>query len=182
MKTYIKIPYKPAPSDPDWIIKKFRGQSLIGEEIEDYMKWKHEKKLQNFKRNIKGVHQGTLLKVHNETVKKKVVCEIGGGCSGWNKDVYNGVFGQCGLIDPFIIWNKHVKMKDYEESLAMFMELFDYGTFESPKGENVTFEMNCYWQAKYGLFLCFGGFVQWGTINFDGNLIEMHEKPRELHR
>jgi len=40
-------------------------------------------------------------------------------------------------MDPFYIWNKHVRMKDYEESLKMFMELFDYAVFEQPKGENV---------------------------------------------
>lgn len=114
--------------------------------------------------------------------KKKVECEIGSGCAGWNKEVYNGVFGRCGLMDPFIIWNKHVKMKDYEESLNMFMELFDYAIFEQPKGERVQFEMNCYWQSKYGLFTCYDMWVKWGTVNFDGSLIEMHEKPRDLHR
>lgn len=48
-------------------------------------------------------------------------------------------------MDPFIIWNKHVKMNEFEESLGIFMELFDYAVFESPKGENVKFDMNCYW-------------------------------------
>lgn len=85
-------------------------------------------------------------------------------------------------MDPFIIWNKHVKMKDYEESLNEFMELFDYATFEQPKGDGVQFEMNCYWQAKYGFFTCYDMWVKWGTVNFDSSLIEMHEKPRDLHR
>ena len=40
-------------------------------------------------------------------------------------------------MDPFIIWNKHVKMKDFDESLNMFMELYDLAVFEQPKGENV---------------------------------------------
>ena len=70
---------------------------------------------------------------------------MGSGCEGWNKEVYNGVFGRCGLMDPFIIWNQHVKMKDYEESLATFMELFDFAVFEQPKGDGAQFEMNCYW-------------------------------------
>ena len=48
-------------------------------------------------------------------------------------------------MDPFIIWNKHVKMKDYEESLVIFMELFDYDVFEQPKGPGARRHINCYW-------------------------------------
>jgi len=146
------------------------------------MKWKHEFKLSKFKKVLKGVHEGTLIKVHQETMKKKVQCEIGSGCMGWNKEVYNGFFGRCGLMDPFIIWNKHVKMKDYEDSLEMFMELFDFDTFEQPKGDKVQFGINTYWQAKYGFFTCHGMWLNWGNVNFDGSLIEMHEKPKDLHR
>ena len=73
-------------------------------------------------------------------------------------------------------------MKEYEDSLSMFMELFDYATFENPKGSNVQFEMNCYWQAKYGLFTCYDSWGKWGLIKFNANLIERWEKPRDLHR
>lgn len=45
MKTYIKLPSKLPPEDPEWMLKKFRGESLQAIEIEDYMKWKHEFKL-----------------------------------------------------------------------------------------------------------------------------------------
>ena len=169
-------------SDPEWMLKKFRGNNLAADEIEEYMKWKHQFKLDRFKKSIKGVHQGTLLKVHQEINTKKVACELGAGCSGWNKEVYNGFFARCGLMDPFIVWNQHVKMKDYEESLAQFMDLFDYATFEQPKVPNGQFEMNCYWQAKYGFFTCYDMWVKWGLVNFDGALIEMHEKPRDLHK
>lgn len=64
MRTFVKLPSKLPEPDPEWIIKKFRGQSLKGDEIEDYMKWKHEKRLARFKKNFKGVHAGTLIKVH----------------------------------------------------------------------------------------------------------------------
>lgn len=70
---------------------------------------------------------------------------MGAGCAGWNKEVYNGFFARCGLMDPFIIWNKHVKQKEYDESLEMFMELFDYEIFEMPKGANAQKDMNMYW-------------------------------------
>lgn len=85
-------------------------------------------------------------------------------------------------MDPFIIWNKHVKMKDFNEPLDMFMQLFDYAIFEQPTGENVQFFMNCYWQSKYGFFTCYDMWVKWGIIHFDGNLIEKWERPKELHR
>ena len=135
MCTYVKLPRKLPPKDPDWMIKRFRGEPLQAEEIEDYMKWKHEFKLSRFKLILKGVHTGTLVKVHQETTKRKVECEVGAGCEGWNKEVYDGIiFGRCRHQDPFYIWNKHVKMKDYEDSLNIFMELFDFAVFEQPKG------------------------------------------------
>ena len=182
MRTYLKIPHKMPDPDPEWILKKYRREQLSADEIEDYMKWRHAFKLARFKRFIKGVHQGTMIKVYKETAYKKVQCEVGSGCSGWNKEVYNGVFGRCGLMDPFIIWNQHVKMKDYENSLKQFMELFEYDVFEPPKGDNVQYEMNCYWQSKYGFFTCHGMNHRWGSVNFDGTLIEMHEKPKDLHK
>lgn len=42
--------------------------------------------------------------------------------------------------------------------------------------------MNCYWQSKYGFFTCYDMWVKWGTVNFDGSLIEKFEKPKDLHR
>ena len=78
---------------------------MYADEIEEYMKWKHALKLRRFKQIIKGVHEGTLIKVHRETAYKKAQCEVGAGCAGWNKEVYDGYFGRCGLMDPFYIWN-----------------------------------------------------------------------------
>lgn len=129
-RTWLKLPSRLPDPDPEWILKKMRREKLDSEEIEEYMKWKHAFKLKKFRKMIKGVHEGTLIKVHREVAYKKVQCEVGSGCEGWNKEVYSGVFGQCGPMDPFYIWNKHVKMKDFNEPLDMFMELFDYATFE----------------------------------------------------
>ena len=181
-RTWVRLPSRLPKPDPEWMLKKFRRDILTAEEIEDYMKWKHAFKMQKFKKHIKGVHEGTLIKVHQETAYKKIQCEVGSGCEGWNKDVYSGYFGNCGPMDPFIIWSKHVKMKDFNEPLDMFMELFDYAIFETPRFEGVQFFMNCYWQSKYGFFTCYDMWVKWGTVNFDGNLIEKFEKPRDLHR
>ena len=67
MKTYVKLPSRLPPEDPEWILKKFRGEQLYADEIENYMKWRHEFRLKKFKKILKGVHQGTLEKVHFET-------------------------------------------------------------------------------------------------------------------
>lgn len=75
---------------------------------------------------------GDLLKVHEDTKTKKARCEAGNGCSGWNKDVYDGYFDRCGLMDPFEIWKRHVKQKDYDESLDTYMDLYDFAIFEKP--------------------------------------------------
>ena len=133
------------------MVKRFDREPLNSEEIEEYMKWKHENKLARYAKMIKGVHMGSLIRVTEEVIKKKAVCEIG-SCMGWNKDVYDGIFGQCGKMDPFWCWDKHVKQKEFDESLDVFLELFDYDTFEQPKGDGAQYHMNCFWQAKYAMF------------------------------
>lgn len=40
MKTYVMIPHKLPDVDPIWIIKKFKGQMLNADEIDEYMVWK----------------------------------------------------------------------------------------------------------------------------------------------
>jgi len=56
MRTFVRLPSKLPKTDPDWMLKKFRGESLLSDEIEEYMKWKHQFKLSRFKKMIKGVH------------------------------------------------------------------------------------------------------------------------------
>ena len=85
-------------------------------------------------------------------------------------------------MDPFIIWKKHVKTSDYDEALNMYMELFDLAVFEQPKGVGAQRFLNQYWQAKYGFFTCYDMWVKWGIVNYDAALIEMWEKPKDLHR
>ena len=72
MKTFVRLPSRLPQKDPEWMIKGFRRESLLSEEIEDYMKWKHEFKLSRFAKIIKGVHIGTLIKVNHEVASKKV--------------------------------------------------------------------------------------------------------------
>ena len=64
-------------------------------------------------------------------------CQIHCGTAGWTKDVYDGIFGGCGPQDPFEIWRKHLKMKDYDEWIDRFMDQYDVPTFVRPKGEKV---------------------------------------------
>ena len=42
MRTYVKLPSKLPLPDPEWLQKKMRGDSLNADEIEAFMKWKHE--------------------------------------------------------------------------------------------------------------------------------------------
>ena len=41
LKTELRIPFKPAPVDPEFIIKKHEGSPLTEKEARDYFKWKH---------------------------------------------------------------------------------------------------------------------------------------------
>lgn len=89
---------------------------------------------------------GTFEKVHKETLTKKIACETGAGCVGWDLECYSGIFGRCGPMDPFIIWKQHVKESDYDESLDLFMDLFGCDTFDNPfgGGAEVSFVLNCF--------------------------------------
>jgi len=42
MKTYLLIPYEPAPEDPKWLTKKKAGKKLNPLEIELYSNYKWE--------------------------------------------------------------------------------------------------------------------------------------------
>jgi len=42
LKTELRIPTKPAPEDPEFIIKKYSGFKLTEKEARDYYKWRHE--------------------------------------------------------------------------------------------------------------------------------------------
>lgn len=183
-RTFVKIPYKMPIPDPNWIIKKFKGQSLSAEEIDDYMKWKYQQKLRKFKSVMKAPEIGAIEKVHRATVKMKVKCEVGASCTGWNKAVYEGVFDRCGPMDPFIIWKQHVREKEFDESLELFMDLFESEAFEQPFGGGPKIKQmtNKFFQAKYGMFTCHGSWVQWGTVDYDHGLIERWEKPKALKR
>ena len=43
MKTFLKIPFEPAPEDPSWMFKARSGKKMSPPEAEEYFKWKHDK-------------------------------------------------------------------------------------------------------------------------------------------
>ena len=42
MKTYLLIPFEPAPEDPSWMYKARSGRKMNPLEAEEYMKSKHD--------------------------------------------------------------------------------------------------------------------------------------------
>ena len=44
-RTWVKLPSRLPKPDPEWMLKKFRRDILTAEEIEAYMKWKHDFKM-----------------------------------------------------------------------------------------------------------------------------------------
>ena len=47
MRTEVKIPFEPAPADPEWMIRKYAGLKLNAEELEQFYSWHHD---QQYKR------------------------------------------------------------------------------------------------------------------------------------
>ena len=104
MKTFLLIPHEMPTPDPEWITKKFAGEKLNADEIDQYLMWKQKQKLKRFKKIINAPGMGHFEKVHRANQRMKVKCEVGSSCMGWNHEVYDGIFGRCGQMDPFIVW------------------------------------------------------------------------------
>lgn len=87
-----------------------------------YLKYRFDVDFKFLKANMKAPAGHEITECFMENQRKLVQCQIHCGTSGWNKDVYDGVFGGCGPQDPFEIWRKHFKMKDYDEWVDRFMD------------------------------------------------------------
>ena len=83
-------------------------------ELEEYILWKQHKKLNRLKKILRAPGTGVFEKVHKDTMHKKIQCETGASCVGWDKECFEGIFGRCGAMDPFEIWKRHVREKDYD--------------------------------------------------------------------
>lgn len=42
MKTEVKIPWEPAPKDPEWMIRRQAGLKLNAEELEQFCSWQYD--------------------------------------------------------------------------------------------------------------------------------------------
>ena len=42
MRTEVKIPSEPAPTDPEWMIRRYAGLKLNAEELEQFYAWHHD--------------------------------------------------------------------------------------------------------------------------------------------
>lgn len=87
-----------------------------------------------------------------ENQRKTVQCQIHCGTSGWNTAVYDGIFGGCGPQDPFEIWRKYFRMKDYDEWVDRLMDQYEIQPFQRPKGQRARMALNKFFQARYGMF------------------------------
>lgn len=113
---------------------------------------------------------------------KKNACVHSQTCTGWNYDVYDGVFSQCGPLNPFFAWNSVVDERQFEESIDLFMDQYDIDVFQNVGTGKATRALNQFFSAKYGLFTCYDAKVKWGLINIDPGLIERWERPDRLKR
>lgn len=129
MCTEVKIPYEPAPADPEWMIRRYAGLKLNAEELDQYFRWEHDKKLFRLQKTIKAPSQAQLIKVMDINTSKKNACVHSQNCTGWNYDVYEGVFSQCGPLNPFFAWVSVVDERQFEESIDLFMDQYEIEVF-----------------------------------------------------
>jgi hypothetical protein len=52
MRTEVKIPFEPAPADPEWMIRRYAGLKLNVEELDQYLRWEHDERLKKLKKTI----------------------------------------------------------------------------------------------------------------------------------
>mgnify|MGYP001004123929 CR=1 FL=1 len=122
MKTYPRIPFERA-------IKLRPRASPI--EAERFFLLSFEQTLDEWIRTgIKAPSQDDLSGAITDTTLKKLDCIPSAlKCRGMNPKVYNGEFENCGKVQPFYLWKRHVDEKDYEEELAIFMDQYKIDPF-----------------------------------------------------
>jgi len=182
MKTELRIPFEVKELDPEWLSKKHSGKQLSAQEKELYLKYKFDKDLEHIKMNFRAPSGEDIVNCFMENQRKLVQCQIHCGTAGWNTAVYDGIFGGCGPQDPFEIWRKYFKMKEYDEWVDKFLDQYEIPAFSRPKGEKSRQSLNKFFQARYGMFCGYDAKAKWGLIDYDPSLIEQWEKPKELNR
>lgn len=104
MRTEVKIPVTPAPTDPDWMIRKHAGKKLNVREIDEYYKWKFDKDNEILVRELRAPTKAILWNVFERNYLRKYECDMNHSCAGWNPEADEGYFGTCGAMNPFTHW------------------------------------------------------------------------------
>ncbi|CDW75006.1 UNKNOWN [Stylonychia lemnae] len=181
-KTFVSIPYEPAPPDPIWMQKKQAGKRLNIQEKKEMMEYEFNKSHNELqKRNLKVPSRATFVQVMDEYHTLKTQCLISHSCAGKNYPVYDGIFDRCGKMNPFIQWEKYVSDKKSSDDVTQFMLHYNIQPFQAPQKAQTT--LNAFFQAKYGMFYCYDNNKNYGMIDYDPELIQRWEKtPRQLKR
>lgn len=88
--------------------------------------------------------------------------------------MYEGIFDNCGKINPFEYWNSYNYEKKAAPDLEVFMNHYDIKPFHGPpKAASV---VNSFFQTKYGMFTCYGLKKDLGKIPYDPTLLTTWER------
>lgn len=155
------------------------GRKLDPVEVEEYYRWKFErshKQLLN-DASYEGVPSfaaltQTIREYHyfkKDCLTSFLYCGI-----AYNKQAFTGADGECGKTDHFGIWKKNINEKKAKNYIKKLMEHYEFPLFHTPRG--MDYDLNTFYQAKYGMFTCHDLNHCIGQARYDADLVNYWNK------
>lgn len=156
-------------------MKKRLGKKLDPIEVEEYYYHKFEEEHTNLMRDNQypGVpSRGQLHTIINKYHLFKKGCLVTFyDCQGnrHNKLAWTGPYTECGSVDVFGIWKASVKEPRAKPWVTRIMDQYHFPLHDCPKG--MEYDINLFYQAKYGMFTCHDALQRFGMIRYAEDLI-----------
>ena len=183
MKTFLRIPHKPAPEAPSWMYKKKAGRKLDPIEAEEYYKWKSDREVEELQKrpNFDGVptYAALINSIRKYHVFKKSCLMSFYDCQGnrHNKYAFAGPYDECGKLDVFGIWKNNVKEKRAKQFVDLLVDHYEFPLHDTPRGMEDT--INTFYQAKYGMFTCHDTLQRIGKVRQPEDLIAHWQRNKD---
>ena len=84
---------------------------------------------------------------------------------------------ECGRVDVFGIWKKHVKEQKAKVFVEQLMDQYELPVHDAPPG--MEDEINKFYMAKYGMFTCHDVLARIGKVRYAEDLINYWVRNKE---
>eukprot|EP00347_Sterkiella_histriomuscorum_P012615 403367889 len=164
--------------EPECMQRIKKGEQLTLDEQHKFHKFIYEKELLELKeRGLPIPTRNKLNDIIGETHRSKYQCLVTQKCVGNYYEMCDNVFQNCGIMNPFVVWEKYVRERQIGKDVNIFMEHYDIPVFDAP--ENARTSINAFFQAKYGMFYCQDNSKRDIYPDYSPTIIQMFEKSQK---